>query len=179
MKRGQTVAGEREKAVSDSERQRVRRSVKNRKIRGVVFVLLACAAIAFLGVVSVRSWLDAYMGGNSGDDFSQEDYESLNIEIIDENNGEITNGIKKYVWQISKDLADLGYTLEKVVLPVGMVREIDLNIKDFPGFIKTNSDRDTAVTAEDTDRMIRYLNDHGIGEVTYIDVRISGKAYYK
>lgn len=177
MKSGRTVAGEREKAVSDSERQRVRKAAKNRKIIGVFFVLLACAALAFLGVVSVRSWLDAYDSGV--DDPEKTDYTLENVMIIDDNGGEITTRIKKYVWQIAGDLADLGYTLEKAVLPVGMLREVDLYIKDVPGYIKTNSERDTAVSAEDIDRLIKYLTERGIGEITYIDVRISGKAYYK
>ncbi|MBQ6510684.1 hypothetical protein IJI94_01825 [Candidatus Saccharibacteria bacterium] len=178
MKSGRTVAGEREKAVSDSERQRVRKAAKNRKIRGIVFVLLACGLIAYLAVVSVKSWLEAYDGADVVVE-QQNDYDLSNIMVIDENGGEITNGTKKYIWQMSGDLADLGYTLEKVVLPVGMLREVDLYIKDFAGYIKTNSDRDTAVSAEDIDRMMKYLGEHGIGEITYIDVRVSGKAYYK
>ena len=178
MKSGRTVAGEREKAVSDSERQRVRKAAKHRKIRGVIFVLLACGLIAYLGVVSVKSWLAAYDTVDISE-LQQDDYNLDNIVVIDENGGEITNGTKKYIWQMSNDLSDLGYTLEKVVLPVGMLREIDLYIKDFTGYIKTNSDMGTAVSAEDIDRMIKYLTERGIGEVTYIDVRISGKAYYK
>jgi len=177
MKSGRTVAGEREKAVSDSERQRVRKAAKNRKIIGVFFVLLACAAIAFLAVIGVKSWLESYDGDIN--DKEKIDYSLDDVKIIDDNGGEITARIKKYVWQIAGDLADLGYTLEKVVLPVGMLRETDLYIKDFPGYIKTDSERDTAVSAEDIDRMIRYLNERSIGEVTYIDVRTPGKAYYK
>ncbi len=177
MKRGRTVAGEREKAVSDSERKRVRKAAKNRKIRGVILVLLACGLIAYLAVVGVKSWLSEY--DNSIDGPQQDNYDLGDIVVVNENGGDVTNRIKKYVWQISGDLSDLGYNLEKVVLPVGMFREVDLYIKDFSGYIKTNSDRDTAVTAEDIDRMIKYFAEEEIEEITYLDVRISGKAYYK
>ena len=177
MKSGRTVAGEREKAVSDSERQRVRKATKNRKIRGAVLVMLACGIIAYLSVLGVKSWLESYDIGV--DDIQKADYDLSGITIINENGGDVTNRVKRFIGQISKDLADLGYTLEKVVAPVGMLREVDLYIRDFPGFIKTDSERDTAISAEDIDRMIRYLSERGIGEVTYIDVRTPGKAYYK
>ncbi len=179
MKSGRTVAGKREKAVSDSERQRVRKAAKNRKIRGVILVILACGSIAYLSVLGVRSWLESYEMETEDYTVRQDDYDLSGITIINENGGDVTNRIKKYIGQIAGDLTDLGYSLEKVVVPVGMLREVDLYIKDFPGYIKTNSERDTAVSAEDIDRMMKYLSERGIGEVTYIDVRISGKAYYK
>lgn len=178
MKSGRTVAGEREKAVSDSERQRVRRAAKNRKIRGVLFVVFACIIIAVLTIVGVKSWLSSYENIDY-DSTQQEEYSLDNVVVIDENGGEVTERTRRYIWLLQGDLADLGYTLEKIVLPVGMIREIDLYIKDFSGYIKINSDRETAVLAEDIDRMIKYLKTHEIGEVSYIDVRISGKAYYK
>ena len=40
-------------------------------------------------------------------------------------------------------------------------------------------DRDTAVSAEDAFRMVRYLENQGITEYQYIDVRLPGKAYWK
>lgn len=178
MRSGRTVAGEREKAVSDSERQRVRKATKGRKIRGILFVLIACAAIAFLTYLGVKSWLESYEI-DTGELVKEDDYTLDGISVIDENGVEITGRIKKYIWQISGDLADLGYKLEKVVLPVGKIKEIDLYIAEFPGYIKVNSDRETAVSAEDIDRMVRYLSERGIEGVTYIDVRIAEKAYYK
>ena len=40
-------------------------------------------------------------------------------------------------------------------------------------------DRDTAVSVEDADRMLRYLSDQGTVEFQYIDVRLPHKAYWK
>ena len=40
-------------------------------------------------------------------------------------------------------------------------------------------DRDSAISVEDADRMLRYLSGEGISDFTYIDVRIDGKAYWK
>ena len=40
-------------------------------------------------------------------------------------------------------------------------------------------DRDTAVSVEDGDRMLRYLKENGIEVFEYIDVRVEERGYYK
>lgn len=87
--------------------------------------------------------------------------------------------MKAYIARAEQDFRDLGYTPVKAVIPTGSVREIDFYLENYSGFIKTTVDRDTAVSVEDADRMLRYLAGQGTTEFTYIDVRLSGKAYWK
>lgn len=68
--------------------------------------------------------------------------------------------------------------MTKVTLPTGMSRELYVDLEGRTEYYKVNLDRETAVTAEDIDRMVRYLEKNGVTP-EYVDVRIEEKAYYK
>lgn len=108
---------------------------------------------------------------------------SATVEIVDENSsvtaGVLTKRINEFVAQCEMDFWELGYKVTKAVIPAGAVREIDLYISGYSGFVKTVTDRGAGVTAEDFDRMVKYLKGIGVADFTYIDVRIEGKGYYK
>ena len=84
-----------------------------------------------------------------------------------------------YIARAEKDFRDLGYTPTKAIIPSGSIREVDLRLDGYTGFIMMTIDRGSAVSAEDADRMIRYLSGMGVSDFSYIDVRIDGKAYWK
>ena len=65
------------------------------------------------------------------------------------------------------------------MIPTGAIREVDFYLEGYDGFIKTTIDRDSAITVEDADRMIRYLADKEISVFEYIDVRVDKRAYWK
>ena len=56
---------------------------------------------------------------------------------------------------------------------------MDVYIADFEGYFKLSLDRGVGVSAEDMDRMVRYLKKQGFIGVEYVDLRVEGKAYYK
>ena len=93
--------------------------------------------------------------------------------------GKITARMLNYIGRAERDFRDLGYSPTKVVFPINSIREINFYLEGHPGFIKMTIDRDSAVSAEDANRMIRYLSEQGITEYSYIDVRLEGKAYWK
>ena len=105
----------------------------------------------------------------------------LGYEVYDENGrGEtISTREKGYIGQIESDLLDLGYTVSRVVLPQEKAREIDIYLKDRTMYFKVNIDRGTAVSAEDMIRTLKYIEGNGIEGVSYVDVRVEGKAFYK
>lgn len=100
-------------------------------------------------------------------------------QVIDENNrGRISTRTRNYIAQLEKDLADLGHRVVKVTLPTGTSRELYVDLEGRTEYFKVNLDRGTAITAEDIDRMVRYLEKNAIMP-EYVDVRVDEKAYYK
>ncbi len=101
------------------------------------------------------------------------------VPIMDENAGSnISQRVKTFVARIEDDAKDNNLKIERVVLPFQMAREIDIYVEGRAEHYKMSVDRDTAVQTEDMARMIRYLDEKGI-VCDYVDLRISGKAYYK
>ena len=105
------------------------------------------------------------------------------IEVIDEDaaatSGEITSRMSEYIGQAETEFREYGYKPIKAVLPTGSIREVDFYLDGYNGYIKMITDRGAGVSVEDADRMLRYLTGQGISDFNYIDVRISGKAYWK
>lgn len=105
------------------------------------------------------------------------------IEVVDENigemNGQLTARMSEYIGQAEADLRELGYMPTKAVIPSGAIREVDFYLEGYNGRVKMTIDRGAGVSAEDADRMIRYLKGVGKTDFEYIDVRIEGKGYYK
>ena len=173
MKSGRTIAGKREKTEIESERTRVRKHLKRTKTNTLVLVILLAAILLVLSVIGVKNLIEAL----TRNDVAEEVVYTVKAEIIDENGlGQIGNGTKKYISQLENDLYDLGYAVKRVILPYGMMREIDVYLDGYDGYFKVSMDRDAAVSAEDIDRMVKYMGEHLF---EYIDVRLKGKAYWK
>lgn len=181
LRAGRTIGEQREKLETANERMIARQKDKRKKH---FRVFLVSSGFLLLAAILVVIYLE----------FFREDRHPLSttpteeityaptVEIIDEDaarGGGITNRMKDYIGQAEADFRSLGYHPTKVVIPTGTIREIDFYLEDHPGFIKMIIDRDTAVSVEDADRMIRYLSGQGITEFQYIDVRLPHKAYWK
>ncbi len=181
FKMGRTIGEKREKLETKNERNAARKQDKKRQARRLFFTIFG-----FVALVALLVFLAFFFVG-SGEPTPITIAENTTsaeptIEIIDEDataGGKITNRMKAYIARAEQDFRDLGYTPVKAVIPTGSVREIDFYLENYSGFVKTTVDRDTAVSVEDADRMLRYLAGQGITEFTYIDVRLSGKAYWK
>lgn len=65
-----------------------------------------------------------------------------------------------------------------VTLPEATTRQIEINLENVPYPVKLSVDRPVGEQVEDASRAIRYLVDKGITP-DYIDVRVSGRAFYK
>ena len=177
---GRTIGEARERLETANERAAARKKDKRRQTTRLVF-----AIVIFLALVVILVFLYFRFFKPKEEPIVAETpvatYEPT-VEIIDENasTGEgITTRMREYIGQAEADFKDLGYTPTKVVIPTGSIREVDFYLDGHPGFIKMITDRDTAVSIEDADRMLRYLAGQGITDFSYIDVRIDGKAYWK
>ena len=182
FKMGRTIGEKREKLETANERNAARKKDKKHKIRRIILT-----TVGFIILVGILIFLCFFFVGNrESEPLVELEEESVSteptIEIIDEDaasGSRITNRMKSYIGQAEQDFRDLGYKPTKAVVPTGAIREVDFYLENYPGFIKTTIDRGTAVTVEDADRMLRYLAGQGINDFQYIDVRISGKAYWK
>lgn len=181
FKLGRTIGEKREKLETANERQAARKKDKKKKALRVIATILG-----FLILIAILIVLFKNLTSGSDEPVIPEeeisvDYEPT-IEIIDaadSSNKHITARMKRYIGRAEKDFRDLGYQPTKAVIPTNSIREVDFYLEEKTGYIKLTIDRDSAISVEDADRMLRYLIERGIESFEYIDVRIDGKAYYK
>lgn len=174
VKRGQTIVAERERAESDSERMQARKQLRRKRMRAVVS---ACLMLAILGLLAYSGAKELVGLGKPETEVVEE--KKVTAEIVDESGrGQISARMREYIIQLEEDFRALGYTVTKVILPVNTSRELYIDLAGETTYFKVSMDRGAAVTAEDAERMLRYLRER---ELTpeYVDVRIEGKAYYK
>ncbi len=180
IKSGRTIGEARERLETANERAAARKKDKKKNILRIVFTILGFAG-------AIAALIGLFLAFTSDGDV--EPYRntveipySPTIEVVDEDSaagGEITRRMNDYIGRAEADFRALGLTPVKAVLPTGSIREVDFYLEGRPGFIKMNLDRDTAVSVEDAERMLRYLASIGVGNYSYIDVRIDQKAFWK
>lgn len=68
--------------------------------------------------------------------------------------------------------------VKEASIPKATTRQIDIKLKDRSYLIKTHIDRDPAATVEDIKRVVGFLEQKKVTP-SYIDVRVSGRAFYK
>lgn len=176
---GRAIAEERERLETASERALAHKKGKRKKIVRIVLVVLG-----FLAVFGIVFAIVKFSLSSNEDNGLTETivltYEPT-IEIVDEATGnqKISSRMREYVGQAESDFRDLGYTPLRAVIPAGSIREVDFYLDGWAGRIKLVIDRDTAVSVEDADRMLRYLSSIGVTEFEYIDVRVEGKGFWK
>jgi len=185
IKSGRTIGAKRERLETAHERAIARQKTKRRNYLRIISVTIIF--VFLIGVLVALSRI--FFGPHSADtnqkiDIATSDQQPLpTIEIIDEVTSNqptsITDRMRGYIGLVEADLRDLGLTPARAVLPAGSIREVDLYLDGMTGFIKFTIDRDSAVSAEDAERLLRYLSSIGVTEFTYIDVRLPGKAYWK
>ena len=173
MKLGQTIVAERERVESESERMRARKAQRRKRWTAVLAGVLMVAILGVLLLMGVRQLMTP-----SAEEAAETEYQ-IQAEIVDEDNtGRISERARSYIEQLEQDVADLGYKVTRVTLPTGTSRELYVDLEGVEWFFKVTVDRDAAVTAEDMERMVRYLRERDL-KPGYVDVRVEGKAFYK
>lgn len=179
LKSGRTIVAERERAESESERMQARRKA-HRKHTTSVFMILLMAAVVILAIylggkemMQQKSVVPSEQIGNGEDN-------TIAAEVIDEETGnlQLSGRMKKFIATLEQDFRDLGYKVRRVILPTGKSHELYIDLEGIDPYFKVSTDRDTAVSAEDVKRVIRYLEEGDI-HPQYVDVRVEGKAYYQ
>lgn len=176
---GKTIAGRRARPESDSERERVRKQYRKRKIVSVILIVGFLVAIVYLSVRAFQEW---YKWISNREEIVTIEKEP-NVEVIDERTGtttrELSSRIKEYIANLEEEFALLGYNVVRVRIPADKAREVDVELEGVSGVVKVSTDRNAAVSAEDGARMVKYLKEQGVEEFSYIDVRVERKGFWK
>ena len=181
LKIGRTISEKREHMESALERTEARKKGKRKKAVRVLFVIFGFAVV--MGITAFFMNVFVQGGVKEGNGLTEKIVltPEPTVEIIDmaANGNKIASRMREYIGRAEQDWRDLGYTPVKVVIPAGSIRQIDFYLEGYTGYIKMTIDRDTAVSVEDGDRMLRYLKENGIEVFAYIDVRVEERGYYK
>lgn len=136
-------------------------------------------------IVSWRIGERQYFVDAEGVPFEKNYYEIPSVKIIDQSGVRQTAGTAiastrflNFVGRAVSESQKYGLSVEEAVIPVATTRQIELRIKDHPYPIKLSLDRPVGEQVEDMQRAVTYLDGKN-AKPQYIDVRVSGKAYYR
>jgi hypothetical protein len=127
-----------------------------------------------------------YYVDSNGIPFDQNYFQSPTVQIVD-NSGIsyklgttaiASNRFLSFVGQVVSLAKASGYTVTQASLPPDTTRELEIRLKGAGYYIKLSIDRPAGEQIEDMVSAIRYFSGHGRTPV-YIDVRVSGKAFYR
>ncbi|MDB5176749.1 MAG: hypothetical protein JWN75_417 [Candidatus Saccharibacteria bacterium] len=136
----------------------------------------------------VAGWLigsNQYYVDKDGVAFQQNYFDQPSVKIIDQSGVPQTAGTAvasgRFLRFVGRtvDLARIGgLTVEQAIIPSGTTRQVEVKVAGHPYPIKLSLDRSVGEQAEDMERAIAYF-DSKQQSPQYIDVRVSGKAYYR
>ena len=181
---GRTIGAERERLETRNERAAARKKDKRKFIARIVTVSIAFLVLIIILIVLATNFIGR---GRESESLAPTTDAPItlapSVEIVDEDasatGGELTSRMREYIALAEADFRDLDLKPIKAVLPTGTIREVDFYLDGYTGRIKMTIDRDSALSTEDAERMLRYLAGQDITDFEYIDVRIDGKAYWK
>lgn len=179
---GRTIGEKREHVETANERAAAREKDKRKNRIRIISVSLAFVALIIILIVLAR----IFWPTPPEEPVVAEPEPILTaeptIEIIDESastGGKITSRMNNYIGLLETDLKSHNLKPTKAVIPQGSIRQVNIYLDGYTGYLKATIDRSAGVTAEDADRMLRYLAGQGIADFEYIDLRLDGRAYWK
>jgi len=126
-----------------------------------------------------------YFVDNKGVPFESNYYNDSIIQITDNSGATLQTGAASvskrflsFVGLVVSLSSSSGYTVSQASLPLNTTRELDVTIKDINLLVKLSIDRPAGEQVEDMSRAIQYFVKQN-RMPTYIDVRVSGKAFFK
>lgn len=135
-------------------------------------------------VVSWKTGSNQLFVDSEGNAFERNLYSAPAVEVVDQTGIPATNRVlasNRFLGFIGRVIGQMevqGYKVTQVVLPADTTRQILISLEGVAYPVKLSTDRPAGEQAEDAARAIRHLSNNGTS-AEYIDVRVSGKAYYK
>lgn len=144
------------------------------------FAITMRAPIAGWNVGGKQRYVDA-----SGVAFTRNYFASPAVQIIDKSGIQVASGqaiasnrFLGFVGQVVGLAKSQSYTVTQVIIPEMTTRQVELRLKDVEYPIKFSVDRPAGEQVEDMARAIQWMTVRSI-KPEYVDVRVSGKAYYR
>lgn len=117
--------------------------------------------------------------------FERNFYPSPSVQIVDESGAALQQGAlvasNQFLGFVGRVVAlskAKGYEVTDAILPAGTTRQLEVRLKGVTPLVKLSIDRPAGEQVEDMARSLVYLSSKGLAP-SYIDVRVSGKAFYK
>jgi hypothetical protein len=136
----------------------------------------------------VASWTinnTKYYVDATGIAFEKNYYSNPSVEIVDMSGINVQQGVAvasdRFLGFVGKTIArsgQSGYQVTQAIIPASTTRQLELRLKDVQPLIKLSIDRPVGEQIEDMSRALKYLTSHSMNP-SYVDVRVSGKAYYQ
>ncbi|MDK2898960.1 MAG: hypothetical protein PWQ10_147 [Patescibacteria group bacterium] len=122
---------------------------------------------------------------SNGIPFERNYFSNPDVQIVDDSGASLqTNAAiasKKFLSFVGRVVSlskNSGYTVTKASLPAGTTRELEIQLKEVSYYVRLSIDRPAGEQVEDMARAIQYFTTHG-KTINYVDIRVSGKAFYK
>lgn len=144
------------------------------------FIITLREPIAGWNIKGQQQYVD-----KTGTAFGRNYFAQPEVQIIDNSGIQLdpgqavaSNRFLGFVGRVVGQAKEQGYEVQQVIIPTGTTRQVEIRLKDVPYPIKFSVDRAAGVQVEDMARSLRWLSGRGITP-QYLDVRVSGKAFYK
>ncbi len=126
-----------------------------------------------------------YYVDSKGIPFEQNNFIDPSVQIIDNSGISMQKGTAiasrrflSFIGRVVSLSKESGYTVVQAILPENTARELVIKLKEGGYSIKLSIDRPVGTQVEDMGRAVKYFVARG-QTPQYIDVRVSGKAFYK
>lgn len=136
----------------------------------------------------VAGWtIDAkqYYVDANGVAFERNYFTAPTVQIVDNSGVSLQQGIavasNRFLGFVGRIVAlskEEGYTVVQATIPAGTTRQLEIQLQETTIRVKLSIDRLAGEQTEDMARALAYLTSRG-ARPSYIDVRVSGKAFYR
>lgn len=144
------------------------------------FVITMRQPIAGWSIRGVQQYVDA-----SGTSFLRNHFATPQVQIVDNSGIQVETGqavasnqFLGFVGRVVGLSNTQGHPVTQVVIPQNTTRQIELHIQDVPYPVKLSIDRPAGEQVEDMSRALGWLKKREL-KPSYLDVRVSGRAFYK
>jgi cell division septal protein FtsQ len=144
------------------------------------FVITMRKPIAGWVINNKQSYVDS-----KGVPFEKNYFANPTVQIVDNSGASPTKGVAiasnrflGFVGRVVASVSQNGYTVTQATLPLNTTRELEIKLKEVNFAIRLSIDRSVGEQIEDMARAVKYFVGQGQSP-EYIDIRVSGKAFYK